>query len=117
MRKGFHGDTLTHGGREFELIDQPLEAFVSTKLAGDDPRRADLHDAIAAARIETRRLGVEGSAGELGERTLGERARGAGIAEEVEVVVLRTAGAGACRPGRRCADRGVRARRLRDGQQ
>jgi len=35
MRKGFHGDTLTHGGREFELIDQPLEAYF--ELIGSRP--------------------------------------------------------------------------------
>lgn len=35
MRNGFHGDTLTHGGREFALIDQPLEAYF--ELIGSRP--------------------------------------------------------------------------------
>ncbi len=35
MRTGFHGDTLTHRGREFALIDQPLEAYF--ELIGSRP--------------------------------------------------------------------------------
>lgn len=35
MRTGFHGDTLTHRGREFEMIDQPLEAYF--ELIGSRP--------------------------------------------------------------------------------
>jgi len=35
MRSGFHGDTLTHRGREFALIDQPLEAYF--ELIGSRP--------------------------------------------------------------------------------
>ena len=35
MRNGFHGDTLMHGGREFALIDQPLEAYF--ELIGSRP--------------------------------------------------------------------------------
>ena len=35
MHTGFHGDTLTHRGREFALIDQPLEAYF--QLIGSRP--------------------------------------------------------------------------------
>lgn len=57
MKQGFHGDTLIHNGREFELIDQPLEAYFD--LIGQRPVFSQMHEGEVIARGYRARWGIE----------------------------------------------------------